>query len=112
MLFEPEAKYDSKDRMPNIDKTVYEKRPRPPVGGHTFESNEFGDILYWQPGNPRPKNHWCFMPALEAWSGDCGHIIGEALSYPVCKSTQCITPYCPAALTVSKNIGTLRLSYL
>ncbi len=25
MLFEPEAKYDSKDRIPNIDKTVYEK---------------------------------------------------------------------------------------
>ena len=25
MLFEPEAKYDSKDRTPNIDKAVYEK---------------------------------------------------------------------------------------
>ena len=25
MLFEPEAVYDSKDRIPNIDKDVYEK---------------------------------------------------------------------------------------
>jgi len=57
---------------------VTQKRPKPPVGGHTLESNEFGDIFYWQPGNPRPKSHWCFMLALEAWFGDCGHIIGEA----------------------------------
>jgi hypothetical protein len=47
------------------------------------------------------------MPVLEAWSGDCDHIIGEASSYPVCKSTQCITPYCPAAFTVSWNIKML-----
>jgi hypothetical protein len=52
------------------------------------------------------------MPVLEAWSGDCGHIIGEASSYPVCKSTQYVTPYCQAAFTVSWNISMLRLSYL